>query len=96
MTINYLFFSLCRWGTLRGPFESLFRTFWETYLEKSNDDGVLETAAPFFAFRGLVIASPLWYPYLSVKVRKMIFRFIDNVLHVPRFDPADVNRYCGG
>ncbi len=95
MTINYLFFSLCKWGTLRGPFESLFRTFWETYLEKSKDKEVLETTAPFFAFRGLVIASPLWYPRLSVKVRRKIFRFVENVLDVPRFDPADVNRYCG-
>jgi hypothetical protein len=95
MTINYLFFSLCKWGTLRGPFESLFRSFWETYLERSKDEEVLETAAPFFAFRGLVIASPLWYPRLSVKVRRKIFRFVENVLDVPRFDPADVNRYCG-
>ena len=94
MTINYLFFSLCRWGTLRGPFEMLFRTFWETYIENSKDDGVLEAAAPFFAFRGLVIASPLWYPRLSIDVRRMIFRFVENVLDVPRFDPAEVNRYC--
>ena len=94
MTINYLFFSLCRWGTLRGPFELLFRTFWETYIEKSKDNGVLETAAPFFAFRGLVIASPLWYPRLSIDVRRKIFRFVENVLDVPRFEPAEVNRYC--
>ena len=94
MTINYLFFSLCRWGTLRGPFEALFRTFWETYIEASCDEEVLETAAPFFAFRGLVIASPLWYPRLSMDVRRKIFRFVENVLGVARFDPADVNRYC--
>lgn len=95
MTINYLFFSLCRWGRLRDPFETLFRTFWETYLEKSQDKEVLETSAPFFAFRGLVIASPLWYPDLTVEVRKTIFRFIENVLDVQRFDPADVQLYCG-
>lgn len=95
MTINYLFFSLCRWGTLRGPFEMLFRTFWDTYMEKSRDHEVLETSAPFFAFRGLVIASPLWYPRLSVDVRRKIFRFVEHVLDVERFDPAEVNRYCG-
>jgi hypothetical protein len=93
MTINYLFFSLRRWGTLRGPFEILFREFWDRYLAASRDRGVLETAAPFFAFRGLVLASPLWYPKLSVGVRRMIFRFVKNVLDSERFEPDQVNRY---
>jgi hypothetical protein len=54
MTINYLFYSLCRWGRLKGPFEVLFRLFWEEYLDASGDEDVLATVAPFFAFRGLV------------------------------------------
>ncbi|WP_455378189.1 phosphotransferase [Petrachloros mirabilis] len=94
MTINYLFFSLCRWGRLRGPFEVLFRSLWDTYVEMSGDDGVTKTAAPFFAFRGLVLASPVWYPKLPINVRRTIFRFIENVLDEPRFDPALVNEYC--
>ena len=94
MTINYVFFSLVRWGTLRGPFEMLFRTFWDTYLAKSRDEEVLETTAPFFAFRGLVIASPLWYPDLSITVRRKLFHFIENVLDSQTFNPADVNHYC--
>lgn len=94
MTINYLFFSLRRWGMLRGPFEVLFREFWDRYLAESQDEGVLDTAAPFFAFRGLVIASPLWYPDLTVPVRRAIFTFVENVLSIERFDPAEVNRYC--
>lgn len=96
MTINYLFCSLRRWGDLRGPFEMLFRGFWDRYLAGSRDRGVLEAAAPFFAFRGLVIASPVWYPTLSMPVRRTLFRFIENVLAEERFDPADVNRYCRG
>lgn len=95
MSINYLFFSLCRHGKLKGPLEVLFRSFWDTYLARSRDKGVLSAAAPFFAFRGLVIASPLWYPKLSLDVRRKIFRFIENVLDVPEFDPAQVNNYCG-
>lgn len=94
MTINYFFFSLCRWGKLQGSLEVLFRSFWDVYVAESGDAEVMETAAPFFAFRGLVIASPLWYPDLTVDVRRRIFRFIENVLDVPRFDPAAVNRYC--
>jgi aminoglycoside phosphotransferase (APT) family kinase protein len=94
MTINYLQSSLCRWGTLRGPFEILFRGFWERYMERSGDRGVTETAAPFFAFRGLVVASPLWYPRLAMTVRRALFRFMENVLAVDCFDPSDVNKYC--
>ena len=94
MTINYLFFSLCRWGTLKGPMEVLFRLFWDTYVEASHDEAVTESAAPFFAFRGLVIASPVWYPKLSIEVRRTIFRFIEHVLNVPCFDPSRVNEYC--
>ncbi len=96
MTINYLFFSLRRWGRLQGPFEILFRRFWEVYLERSGDDRVLQTTAPFFAFRGLVLASPLWYPNLTVDVRRTIFRFVQSVLSDTWFDPANVNRYCRG
>ena len=94
MTINYLFFSLCRSGTLQGPLEIMFRLFWDTYVEASQDEAVTETAAPFFAFRGLVLASPVWYPKLPIEVRRTIFRFIEHVLDEPRFDPARVNEYC--
>jgi hypothetical protein len=94
MTINYLFFSLCRWGTLQGPLEVMFRLFWDTYMEASQDHAVTESAAPFFAFRGLVLASPVWYPKLPIEVRRTIFRFIEHVLDEPRFDPSRVNEYC--
>ncbi|WP_447983707.1 phosphotransferase family protein [Nitrospira sp. Nam74] len=96
MTINYLFASLRRWGDLRGPFEVLFREFWDRYMAETGDHAILETAAPFFAFRGLVIASPVWYPDLPISVRQSIFNFIEQVLATERFDPHDVNRYCKG
>ncbi len=95
MSINYLFFSLQRWGRLQGPFETLFREFWDTYIKASRDAGVLETAAPFFAFRGLVVASPLWYPDLTLEVRRALFRFVQSVLAAERFDTTEVNRYAG-
>jgi len=94
MSINYLFFSLCQSGKLQGPLERVFRTFWDSYCEASGDQAVTETAAPFFAFRGLVLASPVWYPRLPTEVRKTIFRFVENVLNSPRFDPSRVNEYC--
>jgi Phosphotransferase enzyme family len=93
MSINFLFSSLCRWGELRGPFEVLFREYWDRYLTKSGDAGVTETAAPFFAFRGLVVASPVWYPGIAMEVRRTLFRFIENVLSAERFEPEEVKKY---
>ncbi len=94
MTMNYILNSLIRWGRLQGPFEVLFRSFWDIYMEASKDEDVIGTAAPFFAFRGLVVASPVWYPNLPIGVRRSIFHFIQNVLDVPQFEPARVNEYC--
>jgi aminoglycoside phosphotransferase (APT) family kinase protein len=94
LTLNYLFFSLQRSGRLEGGFERLWRRFWERYLERSGDGELLEVAAPFFAFRGLVMASPVWYPSLDAGVRGKLLRFIVNVLDEARFDPARANAYC--
>jgi len=93
LTLNYLFFSLQRSGRLEGDFETLWRRFWERYLERSADRGILEVAAPFFAFRGLVMANPLWYPNLPLDLRAALLRFIRNVLDAERFDPLEVERY---
>jgi hypothetical protein len=95
LTMNYLFFSLQRAGRLDGNLEILFRRFWERYLTMSGDDEILQTAAPFFAFRGLVMANPIWYPTLSNQVRQKLFNFIQAVLSKDRFNPAEVNTYCG-
>lgn len=95
LTLNYFFFSLQRSGRLEGPLEALFLRFWSRYLEKSGDREMLRVVAPFFAFRGLVIASPLWYPTLSDTARKSIFTFVLSVLDSENFDPTQVNTYAG-
>lgn len=93
MTINYLFFSLQRSGKIEGDLEKMFSRFWENYLARTGDREMLDVIAPFYAWRGLVIASPVWYPHLSTGVRKAVFNFILNVLGDDRFDPSAVNRY---
>jgi tRNA A-37 threonylcarbamoyl transferase component Bud32 len=93
LSINYLFSSLLRSGKLEGPFEKMFVLFWENYLRKTGDHEMLEVAAPFFAWRGIVIASPVWYPHLPESVRRTLFNFIQNILSKDRFDPLDMNRY---
>jgi aminoglycoside phosphotransferase (APT) family kinase protein len=94
LALNYFFFSLQRSGRLEGAFERLWRRFWQRYLERSGDAELLEVVAPFLAFRGLVMANPLWYPALQEEVRRKIFHFIRNVLGEPRFDPARADGYC--
>jgi hypothetical protein len=94
LTLNYLFFSLQRSGKLEGGFERLWRRFWERYLERSRDAELLEVVAPFLAFRGLVMANPVWYPALDAGVRRKLLNLILNVLDEARFDPARANEYC--
>ena len=93
MTINYLFFSLQRFGWLDEPFVKLYTTFWETYLELSPDDELLTVIQPWFAWRSLVLASPQWYPGLEPSVRRRLLHFAQNVLAVDRFEWTDINRY---
>ncbi len=95
LTLNYFFFSLQRSGKLEGPFEKMFLNFWRRYVEKTGDREVLDVAAPFFAFRGLVMASPLWYPDLPDHVRRKLLTFVLAVLESGSFDPAKMNSYCG-
>jgi hypothetical protein len=94
LTLNYFFFSLRRSGRLEGDLEKLFRAFWDRYLEHSGDGAILEAAAPFFAFRALVMANPVWYPALDEALRRKILAFALNVLAAPRFDPARAGAYC--
>ena len=96
MSINYLFYSLRTYGKIEGPFKELFSLFWENYLDKTGDKEILEVVQPFYSWRGLVIASPIWYPNLSLDVRTKIFNFIKGVLEVERFALQDVNSYIQG
>lgn len=96
LTLNYLFFSLQQSGRLDGGFAILFDRFWNRYLEKSGDLEIVDVIAPFYAFRGLVMASPVWYPALTKSVRLKLFAFIRAVLESERFDPTLVNQYCDG
>jgi len=93
ITVNYIFCSLQAFGKIDGPFERLFLLFWRNYLDKTGDEDVLSVVQPFYAWRGLVGASPVWYPNLPVDVRKKIFRFASKVLKAKRFDFENVDSY---
>lgn len=93
MAINYLFFSVREYGKLEGPFERLWRVFLDQYLRKTGDKELMEVIAPFLAWRGLVVASPIWYPNLKFETRRKIFNFIGGVLESDVFDYRNVNSY---
>jgi hypothetical protein len=93
MAVNYLLWSLYDHDKLAGPFQELYLTYFEEYLERTGDAEVLEVLAPFCVFRGLVIASPEWYPDHPDPVRRRLFNFVVNVLEEEVFDWEHVNRY---
>ncbi len=86
ITINYLFYSLQAYGEIKDPFKKLFETFWENYLDKTGDEEILTVIQPFYAWRGLVIASPIWYPNLARETRTKIFNFIKNILEIEKIN----------
>jgi hypothetical protein len=88
MAINYPFFSLGHPGAWRGAFRPLWSSFWQRYAEGSGDSDLATVVAPFLAWRGLVLASPVWYPELVESDRDRILGFVEATLRAPRFTPA--------
>jgi hypothetical protein len=86
LSINYLFFGVGHRGWASG-LGVLWDRFWQTYLAGDRVD-VLAAVAPFYAWRALVLASPLWYPHLSAADRDRILAFAERALAADRFDPA--------
>jgi len=93
MTLNYVFFSLRGSGALEDLFLRLYSAFWDRYLSVTEDDELLAVVQPFFAWRALVLASPVWYPSLRPPVREALLRFAENVLETDRFDPDETDAY---
>jgi len=93
MSINYIFYSLLIYDKLRGPFETLFDLFWKTYLEKTGDTEVFKVIQPFYAWRCLVLASPIWYPKLNSTVRMKLFNLVRNMLEIDEVKLENINSY---
>jgi hypothetical protein len=93
MTINYLFYSLQTFGKMTGPFERLFLLFWRNYLDKTGDEEILTVIQPFYAWRSLVLASPVWYPHVPITVREQVLRFAARVLKAKKFEFDSLESY---
>lgn len=93
LAINYLFYSIKHFGDIRGPYLEGVHMFFDEYRKASGDEEIAEVCAPFFAFRGAVVANPVFYPELTLEQRKRIFRFVHNVLDDDCFRVEKVNDY---
>lgn len=92
LAINYIFFSLGDNQAWRGAFGELWHTFWDRYLDRSGDRAILDVAPPFFAWRGLVLANPTWYPAMLPEHRDALLGLVEHVLGAGRLEPAHAER----
>jgi hypothetical protein len=87
MAVNFVFFALEDPMAWRGAFSVLWKEFWRSYLERSGDNQLLSVAAPFLAWRLLVLACPVWYPNLSAASRERLLALAEAALKAQRFEP---------
>lgn len=93
LTINYIFFSTNIYGDFRGIYLEALKLFYKEYIRKTGDKELLKIVAPFYAFRGAVVANPVFYPEVTPAKRRKIFNFMHNVLRAKSFNPDKVNEY---
>lgn len=93
LAVNYIFFSVLYHGDVRGPYREALELFFREYIRITSDAKIMEVVAPFFAFRGMVVGNPVFYPEVTPLQRKMIFSFVHNVLDKSPFLVEKVNEY---
>lgn len=92
MAVNFVFFSNFDPKLWKTVFQHLWRRFWYYYVAQSDDAELLNVAAPFIAWRCLVLANPVWYPDLAAEHRVKLFEFVEATLAADQFDPELAQR----
>ncbi|HLA50618.1 MAG TPA: hypothetical protein VJ000_05480, partial [Thermodesulfovibrionia bacterium] len=93
LTINYIFFSINHFSKLDGTYLEAIKLFYDEYIKKTGDFEIYRVAAPFYAFRGIVVANPVFYPDITPENRRKIFNFVHGVLDNESFNIDKVNEY---
>jgi len=93
MAINYIWFAVMQAGGFSGPFAELFGIYWDNYFKKAGETHILRTAGTYFAFRGVVVAHPVFYKEQSDDVRRKMMSFVSNILSEESFDPDKIDQY---
>ncbi|MBI4680239.1 MAG: phosphotransferase [Nitrospirae bacterium] len=89
LTINYIFFSIKKHHSIAGPYLEGMKLFFDEYVRLSEDERIYEVLAPFYAFRGAVVANPVFYPEITQKQRRLILNFVHNIMDSKRFYPVE-------
>jgi hypothetical protein len=90
LSINYYFFAVTHRPSFDGALREAWSVFWDRYLRATRDGRILEVIAPFFAWRALVLASPVWYPNVDPRIRDRILSFAEDLLAGKSFTPEHV------
>lgn len=93
MAINYIWFMIMANKKFSLNFTALLETFWNNYIKKTGDFEINKIAPLFFAFRGIVVAHPLFYKNQSDGTRKKIINFVNMVLDDEWFDIRKIYDY---
>ena len=96
LAINYPFFALASEGSWERGLRELWYLFWRTYLDGAQDPELTACAAPYLAWRGLVLANPKWYPELAPAHRSAVLDLIERALASERFNPELVEEMFAG
>jgi hypothetical protein len=93
LAINYLFGGVVAPAAWEEGLAPLWNELFERYVTETGDRELAEVIAPFFAWRALVVASPVWYPGLEPAQRDALLSFAEAVLDAERFDVAMAGRF---
>lgn len=91
MAINYLAAALRERGVFSGALRELWSELWSRVAEETGDREMVCVVPVFFAWRTLVLASPVWYPDAPAAVREALLRMSERLLGGASFDPARVD-----
>ncbi len=91
LTVNYLFFALNKQNKFDGALRELWTVHWDEYIEATQDRDILGVVPLYFAWRTLVVSSPLWYPGLSDGLRDRLLHFAERLLEGQEFDPHTID-----
>lgn len=86
LAVNFLLFALDAPAAWPRGLGVMWHQWWQRYLQLRPDPDLLDVAPPFFAWRALVVANPVFYPGLSERGRDRLLSFTEAMLET-RLDP---------
>jgi Phosphotransferase enzyme family len=88
LAVNFVLFALDAEDAWQLGLGVLWRHLWRRYLAERRDEELLAVAPPFFAWRALVVANPVFYPRMTGRARDKLLGFAERLLDEHALDPA--------